>query len=191
MPLIYLYSHDGDGLGHLRRNLNIARAITKGIPQSRTVLLTGSLLPGAFGLPERCDFIKIPSVKKVAPSEYVPHLSRGSEKMVRDLRVSILEAAMKRVPPDLLIVDRHPQGLQGELLPALRWLKRNSPRTRLVLGLRDVLDEPAQIEREWRADGTLDVFREMYDRIWLYTDDSVYPTADAYDFAPELRARTS
>ena len=57
--------------------------------------------------------------------------------------------------PDLLIVDKEPTGFRGELLPTLETLT-NSGRTRIVLGLRDVLDEPEVLASEWERKGALD-----------------------------------
>ena len=47
--------------------------------------------------------------------------------------------------PTSCIVDKEPIGLRGELIPALDILRRRG--ARIVLGLRDVLDEPAQAAR--------------------------------------------
>ena len=39
---IMLYSHDTQGLGHLRRNLSIATALRKAEPTSSILLVTGT-----------------------------------------------------------------------------------------------------------------------------------------------------
>ncbi|MDW8470065.1 MAG: hypothetical protein RML56_14995 [Burkholderiales bacterium] len=58
--------------------------------------------------------------------------------------------------PDLFIVDKEPLGLRGEVRETLEMLKPRG--TRLVLGLRDVMDEPRALrarvaaqERAFRA----------------------------------------
>jgi predicted glycosyltransferase len=40
--------------------------------------------------------------------------------------------------------------------------------TRLVLGLRDVMDEPKLLAPEWRRKRVLPALRELYDEIWIY-----------------------
>jgi predicted glycosyltransferase len=50
-PKILLYSHDTYGLGHLRRSLSIAAQIARDIPQAHQLLITGSMVAGAFDLP--------------------------------------------------------------------------------------------------------------------------------------------
>ncbi len=189
MSLIYLYSHDGEGLGHLRRNLNIALSVTRKLPGSSCLMLTGSSFPGAFGIPERCDFVKIPTLEKNGDNQYKSPLGTLSSPAAQSLRETVLESVVRQVPPDLLIVDKHPQGLNGELLPALNWIRKHSPKTRVILGLRDILDDPKRVEQEWRDTGTSRVLNEIYDRIWMYTDGRIFPTADVYDFEPALKGK--
>src|SRR5262245_35394626 len=54
-PRVLLYSHDTMGIGHVRRNLLIAQALTAP-PVSATVLLVaGAREAGAFSLPPDVD----------------------------------------------------------------------------------------------------------------------------------------
>src|SRR3990170_7108621 len=46
-PRLLLYSHDGQSLGHLRRNLNIAGAVLERRPAAAVLLLAG--VPGVPG----------------------------------------------------------------------------------------------------------------------------------------------
>ena len=188
MSLIYLYSHDGDGLGHLRRNVNIARAASSRIPELSLVLLTGSVTPGAFGMPERCDAIKIPSLTKGANGSYHSPLIEVHHQTASYLREHIIKTALTSALPDALIVDKYPGGFQDELIPALEWLDKNSPKTKIILGLRDVLDAPERVAQEWAQSGAREIIQRYYDRIWLYSDEKIFSTVEAYDFAPELRA---
>lgn len=189
MCLIYFYSHDGEGLGHLRRNLNIADYISAHMPEASAMLLTGCIVPGAFGMPPRCDTIKMPTLRKFSGGKYRSPLTDNAGQMAVRLRRILLETTIREAPPDLLIVERHAQGLDGELLPALHWLKSHSPKTRVILGLRDVLDSPEVIAQEWSEYETSRVIERYYDKIWLYTDNRIFPTAENYDFAPELKTK--
>lgn len=189
MALIYLYSHDGEGLGHLRRNLNIAEASLRGNPSVSAMLLTGSLFPGLFGLPERCDYVKMPTVRKTGPSSYEALLGNNSRGAIADVRASLLRTLVSQEPPDLLIVDKLATGLNGELLPTLRWLRKRSPKTRIVLGLRDILDDADVARREWMESHTEETLQRFYDLIWLYADENVFSAVEAYKFSAELKAK--
>ena len=69
-PRILLYSHDTFGLGHLRRSLSIAHQIAQDIPEARQLLLTGSMVAGAFALPQHLDLIKLPALSKRSSGKY-------------------------------------------------------------------------------------------------------------------------
>jgi predicted glycosyltransferase len=95
------------------------------------------------------------------------------------LRRDMLLALFRRFAPDVLLVDYMPAGLKGELAPALRHLRQFAPHTRLVLGLRDVLDEAPRVRQGWAADGAYELVDDLYDRIL------VFGQRDVYDFAAE------
>ena len=75
---------------------------------------------------------------------------RETERLILALRRSALRSALGAFQPDVLIVDHAPRGALGELEPALQYL-RDHGRTRCVLGLRDVLEHPETLRREWDA----------------------------------------
>ena len=47
----------------------------------------------------------------------------------------------------MFLVDKEPLGLRGEVRSTLEMLKARG--TRCILGLRDVMDEPASLVDEW------------------------------------------
>ena len=160
MQRIALYSHDSQGLGHLRRNLAIAEAFSR-TPGRAVLLLTGAREAGVFSMPPGTDCLSLPALHK-AEGRYAPR-SLGLELgEVIDLRSDMIRAALTRFAPDLLIVDKHPLGVHGEMEPALRALAGNA---RVVLGLREVLDDPAVVAREWRRERTVESIHEHYDAV--------------------------
>ncbi len=172
---IALYSHDAQGLGHLRRNLAIAEAVSR-TPGRAVLLLTGAREAGVFPMPPGTDCLSLPALHK-AEGRYAPRsLGLGLEEVI-ELRSDMIRAALTRFAPDLLIVDKHPLGVRGEMEPALRAL---GGRARVVLGLREVLDDPAAVDREWREEGTVASIRELYDAVWVYGDPHVYDPVTQY-----------
>jgi len=65
-----LYSHDGLGLGHLRRNLAIAAAITRLAPAASVLLVTGADVAEHQRLPRNVDVLRLPGLRKLANEEY-------------------------------------------------------------------------------------------------------------------------
>ena len=56
--------------------------------------------------------------------------------------------------------------MRGEVLPTLELLKRRG--TRLVMGLRDVMDEPRSLAPEWQRKNVVPALKSLYDEIWVY-----------------------
>ena len=69
---ILIYSGDCMGLGHLRRNVNIASRLVQELPRSNVLLLTGLPFGCLFEVPDRVDYIKLPSVTKIDTGVYEP-----------------------------------------------------------------------------------------------------------------------
>ena len=163
---ILIYSHDTFGLGHLRRCRAIAHALVERYKQLSVLILSGSPIIGSFDFRARVDFVRVPGVIKLRNGEYTPlnlHLDIAE---TLSMRASIIQHTAEIFDPDLFIVDKEPVGLRGEVLPTLKALKRRG--TRLVLGLRDVMDEPRLLEPEWTRKKAVPALRDLYDEIWVY-----------------------
>jgi predicted glycosyltransferase len=163
---ILIYSHDTFGLGHLRRCRTLAHALVDRFKQLSVLILSGSPIIGSFDFRARVDFVRVPGVVKLRNGEYTPlnlHLDIGETLL---LRASIIKHTAEIFAPDVFIVDKEPVGLRGEVLDTLKMLKRRG--TRLVLGLRDVMDEPRVLEPEWQRKKVLPALRDLYDEIWVY-----------------------
>lgn len=185
---VVLYSHDTMGLGHMRRNLLIAQALSRPPLRAVVLLITGSRRATAFSLPASTDCLTLPSLYKEPDSTYRPRRLAVELRELIELRASVIRSAISSFEPDLLIVDNVPRGAVRELDSALEEIRERG-RTRCVLGLRDVLDEPARVRRDWTRAANEDAIRNFYDAVWVYGDRAVYDLAREYDFAPDITAR--
>src|SRR5919108_84905 len=61
MRTVLLYAQDRQGLGHITRSLTIARHLLARYPNAVAYLATKSALASHFGLPDRFDYIKLPT----------------------------------------------------------------------------------------------------------------------------------
>ena len=163
---ILIYSHDSFGLGHLRRCRAIASSLVRTRPDLSVLIVSGSPLIGSFEFPARVDFVRVPGVTKLANGEYSSLTLHLALDEVLALRESIIRHAAEAFRPDLLIVDKEPLGLRGEISATLDLLKARG--SYLVLGLRDVLDEPARLADEWARKSAVPALRDYYDRIWVF-----------------------
>jgi predicted glycosyltransferase len=187
-PRVMLYSHDTFGLGHLRRSRALAGAITAAGPSASALILTGSPVAGRFAFPSRVDHMRLPGVIKRSDGSYASRTMGMSIEETTELRAGLIRSMAEQYDPDVLIVDKEPTGFRGELMPALNSL-RNRGRCKLVLGLRDVLDEPEVLAAEWERKNAVPVAEDYYDEIWVYGLRSVYDPTQGLELSQDARAR--
>jgi predicted glycosyltransferase len=185
---VVFYSHDTFGLGHLRRSRALASALTQSDTVQSAIILTGSPVAGRFTFPERVDHVRLPGVTKLPDGSYISQTLGLTIDETTSLRAGLIESAIEQYDPDLLIVDKEPTGFRGELLPTLERLKKIG-RTKLVLGLRDVLDEPDVLAAEWDRKGAIQATEQFYDDIWVYGVNSVYDPTEGLELSKEARDR--
>jgi len=185
---VMLYSHDTFGLGHLRRSRALATALTTGDAEASAIILTGSPVAGRFTFPERVDHIRLPGVTKLPDGSYDSSTLGLDIDATTNLRAGLIQSAVEQYRPDLLIVDKEPTGFRGELLPTLEWLQEQGD-CRIVLGLRDVLDEPKVLAAEWERKGAVKAAEAYYDEFWVYGVEDIYDPTRGLPFSDATRAR--
>lgn len=189
-PRILYYCHDTFGLGHLRRTLALAAHARSQVPRLSQLIVTGSPVASAFPLPPGCDFVKLPAVVKKGAGEYAARTLDVEFDEVSQLRSDILLASVRVFEPDVMVVDHTPTGLKGEVIAALLWLHQSAPRARLVLGLRDIIDEPGSVKRDWLRDGVHHMLDHVYDRVLIYGDQDVFDPIAAYGMSSVAAAKS-
>ena len=169
---VLIYSHDTFGLGHLRRSRAIANALVADRPGISVVIVSGSPVIGSFEFGRGVDYVRVPGVTKLPDGNYRSlNLNIPLDEAVH-LRESIIRETAESFAPDLMLVDKEPTGFRGEVVPALELLRDRG--SRIVLGVRDVLDEPAALVPEWQRKGAVEILDRFYDEIWIYGLDAIY-----------------
>lgn len=186
---IMLYSHDTYGLGHLRRNLRIATHLLAADDALQIVLTSGSPVAGRFPLPRGLTLVKLPPVRKVGPEQYEAVDARVGIGLVRRARTAIMSDVVRRFRPDVLLVDHSPAGMHGELLGVFDTVRDHAPATRVVLGLRDILDDPAAVVRTWTEQDTYRIIEEAYDEVVVYGSRDVFDVGVGYELPARVRER--
>ena len=184
----FFYSHDGMGLGHVRRHIAIAAALHEKSPEIQILLATSVDEVASLGLPPNVDTLKLPGLRKIANTQYAGRRLGIPSGDMHNLRSAVLCEAVNAFRPDLVLVDKHPFGAAGELTPALNVAKAAG--ARLVLGLRDVLDDPAVVKREWTRDRLQDRVCDYFDLAMVYGTRSIFDPIERYQLPAELAART-
>lgn len=182
---VLLYSHDSFGLGHVSRCRTIANAIVEADHSVSVLILSGSPVVGSYEFRSGVDFVRIPGVVKQISGEYDSANLRLNIEHTLEMRTRIIRDTADIYRPDLFIVDKEPLGLRGEVGPALRLLKgRGTP---LVLGLRDVMDDPAQLAREWERKNVVPALRDLYDEVWVYGLPQINKPLTGIEVPPSVR----
>ena len=163
---LLIYSHDTFGLGHLRRCRTIAHALVGRRRDLSVLILSGSPIIGSFSFRSRVDFVRIPGVIKLKDGDYQSlSLDIGLDDIL-SMRAKIIRHTAEAFDPDIFLVDKEPLGLRGEVKDTLAMLKAHG--RPLVLGLRDVMDEPGNLAEEWERKHAAPALIDLYDSIWVY-----------------------
>ena len=184
---ILMYSHDTYGLGHIRRTMAIANHLRG--TNTNILILTGSPIAGRFALPSQVDFVRIPGMIKKTNDEYRALSIKIDDEQALNIRTNIILATAQTFKPDLFIVDKEPLGLKREVLPTLEWLRTSMAGSRAVLGLRDILDDPEVIIKDWRDRDIYTYLSKLYDEVWVYGNEYVYNPVAQYEFPDEISDR--
>lgn len=187
--LIMLYSHDSYGLGHIRRTLEIASQLVEHIPDASLVILTGSMQAHTYALPPRTEYIKLPTLTKNEAGLYCSRSLPHPINITIELRQRIIWESLCMLKPDIFLVDKSPAGIKGELLPALRHCKSFLPETKLVLGMRDIEDDPRHVAEEWNKSGVIPLLEHIYDAIFLYGTPSLYDPVQEYGLSSGIKQK--
>ena len=163
---VLIYSHDSFGLGHLRRCRTIAHALVDQFAGLKVLIVSGSPIIGSFDFKSRVDFVRIPGVVKLRGGDYTSLSDHIDLSQTLQLRASIMEQTADTFSPDLFIVDKEPLGLRGEVTQTLKKLRDKGVPT--VLGLRDILDDPVLLNKEWDHRGTPRNLEDWYDELWVF-----------------------
>ena len=102
------------------------------------------------------------------------------------MRESLLLATFQYFRPHLVLVDKVPNGIKGELTKSIAWLKENHPKSKLILGLRDILDDPGHVRKLWERRKFYEVLDNYYDSIWVFGSAKIYDMVEEYDFPESI-----
>lgn len=183
---VLIYSHDTFGLGHLRRSRAIANAIVAACPGARVVIVSGSPVVDRYAFAPGVRTVRLPAVNKLADGSYVSGEAAPLAATVAARTTALLRTA-EAFRPDVVIVDKEPAGFHGEMLPVLEHEAARG--TRLVLGLRDVLDEADRLAPEWERKGAVEAMDRFYDEIWVYGLNRIHEPLAGLALAPEIAER--
>ncbi len=173
------------GLGHKRRNRLLAETLVKSDVNADILMIMGVCEIHGSSMPTGIDYLTLPSLYKESTGRYRSRSFRLSFDDLIQLRSKTIKAALKTFQPDIFMVDNVPRGVGQELNSSLRMLRWRS-RTRCILGLRDVLDQPNTVVQEWAKLRNESAIRKYFDQVWVYGDRNVYDLAQEYHWSSAM-----
>jgi len=188
---VFAYCHDSVGIGHLSRTLSICDRVGRTYPFSSFLIATGTPYVPLFQHLQRVDYIKLPALAKEAPHEYRSKFLPIAPNHLIDYRKAVLRDTVDHFDPEIVLVDKAPIGVCGELLPGLRWLRQNRPNVRIIFGMRDIEDAPEETITHWNEKGIIEALDECFDEIWVYGEQSVFDVVKEYRLPPAIQNKLS
>lgn len=191
MPIsarVLIYSHDSFGLGHIRRCRTLGHAIAEAYRGVEVLIVSGSPIIGSFDFKARVDFVRVPGLIKLRNGEYESLARHRPVTETTRMRAQMISETALNYRPDIVIVDKEPLGLRGELEQTLTLLKAQG--VRLVLGLRDVLDSPTVLADEWRRKNAYAAIEELYDAIFIYGLEAFYDPLQGLPLSQNVKRKT-
>ena len=168
---VVFYARSAVGLGRLQRILILAAALRQRRPDVAAFVATGSAFAHWLPWPDGVDFVKLPSLEWSGDDAIGARAAALPVETVRALARDILAVTVEHLRPRVFVADAFP--LEPDIVPILRRL-RETRSAHTVLGLRDIVGEPALLRRTWGPDGVYQALDELYDRILVYGDRSVH-----------------
>lgn len=181
-PTLLFYCQHSLGIGHLTRSFALAAALAQ---RFRVVFLNGGRLPPGVPVPEGMERIDLPPLGMDDGHTVVSRDGALGVEAARAQRRALIDAAVQRVRPAVLLVELFPFGRKkfaGEILPMIRAARRQSFGPALVAcSVRDILvdarpDQAHHDERaRWMTDRWFDAVLVHSDAAFARLDDSFHP----------------
>lgn len=183
---VLIYSHDTFGIGNIRRTLELCRAMTDRVPDLSILVITGSAVADTFRIPANVDYVKLPALRRAGRGDYHARAEGFATQSVRTMRANICSAAIEHFAPDLVLVDKAPFGVDGELTCALEGMRIQRPECRYVLVLRDILDAGEAIREDWQPQSIGQAIADNYDQVWVFGSPALFDLAREYALPPAM-----
>ena len=183
---LMVYSHDTFGLGNIRRMLSICNHLHESIDDLSILIISGSPMLQSFRVRSGIDYIKLPCLKRSESGELgVKFLPMEAEEIIR-LRRELILSTVVSFKPDVVLVDKKPDGLASELEPALRHIRCALPNTLVSLVLRDILDDPEPTIETWTKHGYNNILHWYFDNVLVLGSRSIYDVCAEYKIPAAL-----
>ena len=183
-PRVLIFTHDGRGLGHLRRLSRIARVLQG---KCAVLFITGHR-DAEWLVPSTCEYIHVPSLDSLDQYQSRqwgrrPFWESAKEEGIA-LRQALLNATVRSFNPDAIIVDFLPIGKNEELFHLLD--TSNAAKYFIIRGVLDTLEQVRSIVLTNKGEYLLE---QRYDRIFVTADPAVIDVREEYQLSDVIASK--
>ncbi len=187
-PRLLAYCASNVGVGPLMRLTRVLEEIKKRRPEISLLLATDAVETGPAE-EAGAAVLRLPKFEFEEGREFKerPQHLRLRNHELAALRAAVLLAAGRYFAPDMLLADTNPHGKHDELLPLLRYMRRNKVAAALLM--RDI---PAARDEAFKLRGTGSmVLRQAryYAALLVAGDANFFDVAREYEWPEELRRK--
>ncbi len=186
---LLVYSHDTFGLGNIKRMLAICTHLNASTPDLSVLIVSGSPMLHSFRVSPGIDYIKLPCLKRSEAGHLGVRFLDMEVKQVVSLRSQLILSTVMSFKPDVVLVDKKPEGLAGELEASLHYIRRELPETRTLLVLRDILDTPKSTIQAWKERDSYKTVEWFYDDVLVLGSRQIFDACEEYQFPAAIRRK--
>lgn len=181
-PRVLVFTHDGRGLGHLRRLGRLGSVLQ----QHASVLFLTGHREASWLVPSECEFIHLPNLDSLDPRRSrqwgrKPFLQNGLS-IGRAMRRQIIHSVVETYRPDALVLDYLPLGMDDEMKECVTGLTQ----CRRYFIVRGILGRPDQVYRTVLTPAALEALREQYHMILVMSDSKIVDIRREYSLEERL-----
>ena len=183
-PVLLFYCQHSLGIGHLTRSFALSAALGA---HFHVVFLNGGRLPPGLPVPAGIELIDLPPLGMDDGHTVVSRDAKQDVAQAMAQRRVLIEAALRRHRPAMLLVELFPFGRKkfaGEILPLIRLARQQQ--ARVVCSLRDILVDarPDQQRHDDRARWLVDRY---FDAVLVHADPALARLEDSFHPRRPLR----
>jgi predicted glycosyltransferase len=179
-PVLLFYCQHSLGIGHLTRSFALATAL---VQTFRVVFLNGGRLPPGLPVPQGIEIVDLPPLGMDDGHTVVSREATVDVARAVALRRALIESAVQRHRPAVLLVELFPFGRKkftGEILPMIRLARhQRGGRALVVCSLRDILVD-ARSDQQQHDDRARWLCDRYFDTVLVHADPALARLEDSF-----------
>ncbi len=171
-------------MGHLVRSTEIVRSLVK---YFQVYFICGGPEITGFEIPPQVELIRLPALW-LEDGEFTVGDNYQSVEEVKEIRKNLLISEVDRIKPDCLITEFFPFGrhkLFFELIPLVEYIKAQSPQTKIICSLRDVIGKESDQEEE---ETICNLMNRYFDLLLFHSDPNFQSFSESFKRYKDIKS---